>query len=199
MFKASDFLRFEADKGTGTGDATGTNSGQDDKPFATFKTEADLQAAIDNRVKERLDRAQRQADEKAKAAAEEATAKALKDNAQFKELSEKQQQALLEKETSLVQTKAQFETVTQERDRYKSVLEEHVKERRAGLPDSITVLLDKLDPVEQMAWLTKNAATLGGNGNREGVPATPRQQGNQTEAQKQKAQEKATSFYQGIF
>lgn len=198
MFKASDFLRFEADKGTGTGDATGTNSGQDDKPFATFKTEADLQAAIDNRVKERLERAQRQADEKAKAAAEEAAAKALKDNAQFKELSEKQAKAILDKEAALATATTRTETLTQERDKYKTALEAHVKERRNGLPDHITALLDVLDPVAQLEWLTKNAEKLGGN-NREGVPATPRPQGNQTEAQRQQAQEKAKSFYQGIF
>lgn len=190
MFKASDFLRFEADKENGQGEQPVTPPAQQAGTFT--------QADIDRIVKERLDREQRKADEATKKAAEEAAAKALKDNAQFKELSEKQAQALLDKETALATATTQAEAVTKERDKYKTALEAHVKERRTGLPDHITALLDVLDPVAQLEWLTKNADKLGG-GSREGVPATPRQQGNQTEAQRQKAQENAQSFYRNNF
>lgn len=179
----------EADKDNGTGETPATPPVQQ---AATF-----TQADIDRIVTERLEREKRKGDEAAKTAAEAAAAKALKENSQFKELSEKQAATLLEKETVLIQTKAQTETLTQERDKYKTALEEHVKERRTGLPDSITVLLDKLDPVEQMAWLSKNAATLGTN--REGVPATPKAQGILNEAQKQQAQTNAHGFYKNNF
>ncbi len=161
MFKnKASWLLFEADKGTETGDATGTNGG-DDKPFATFKTEAELQARVDGMLKERLDRAEKVSAEKAKKAAEDAAAKALKDSADFKTLSETQAQSLLEKETDLTQTTAQAQTLTTERDLYKNALENYVKERRKNLPESINALLEKLDPVAQMAWLDKNAEKFG--------------------------------------
>jgi small-conductance mechanosensitive channel len=198
MFKAFDLLQFEADKGTGTGDATGTNSGQDDKPFATFKTEAELQAAIDNRVKDRLERAQRQADEKAKEAAEKATADALKANSQYKELSEKQATDLLNKTTALTTVTTDLDTVTKDRDKYKNALEAHVKERCAGLPDHITALLDVLDPLARLDWLTKNAAKLGGTAV-EGVPATPKQQGGQSKENEEEARARARQTYQNRF
>ncbi len=180
----------EADKDAGQGEQPATPPAQQ---AATF-----TQADIDRIVAERLEREKRKADEKAQKAAEEAAAQALKDNAKFKELSEKQAQSLLDKETALATATATAEATTQERDKYKAALEKHVKERRAGLPDHITALLDVLDPVAQLDWLTKNAEKLGGTG-REGVPATPRPQGNQTEAQKQKAQQNAQGFYQNNF
>lgn len=180
----------EAEKDNGQSETPATPPVQQ---AATF-----TQADIDRIVKERLDREQRKADEAAKKAADEAAAQALKDNAKFKELSEKQAQALLDKETALTTATATAETVTKERDRYKTALEAHVKERRNGLPDHITALLDVLDPVAQLEWLTKNADKLGGD-KREGVPATPKAQGNQTEAQRKEASGRAQSFYQSSF
>lgn len=190
MFKAFDLLRFEADKGTGEGETPVTPPAQQ---AATF-----TQADIDRIVTERLEREKRKGDEAAKKSAEDAAAKALKDNAQFKELSEKQAQAILDKETALHAATTQAETVTQERDKYKSALEQHVKERRTGLPDHITALLDVLDPVAQLEWLSKNAEKLTGT-NREGVPPTPKAQGNLNEAQRQQAQTNAQGFYKNAF
>lgn len=161
MFKQ--FL-FEADKGTGTGETPDTPPAQQ---AATF-TEADVTRI----VKERLEQEKRTSDEKAKKAAEKAAAEALKDSADFKTLSEKQATALLERETELTQHKTQLETAAQERDKYKSALEAHVKARRAGVPDHIGALLDVLDPLAQMAWLDKNTDKLTTQVG--GVPATPR-------------------------
>lgn len=141
---------------TGTSESTATPPAQtaDEKKFT--------QAEVDRFVTERLDREKRQATEQAKKAADEAAAKALKESADFKTLSEQQAQALLERETELTQYKTQAETVTQERDLYKTALEKYVKGRRQSLPDSINALLESLDPVAQMAWLDKNADKFGG-------------------------------------
>lgn len=161
MFKQ--FL-FEADKSTGTGETPDTPPAQQ---AATF-----TQADIDRIVKERLEQEKRTSDEKARKAAEKAAADALKENADFKTLSEKQAASLLERETELMQTKTQFETTAQERDKYKTALEAHVKERRKGVPAHILEILDVLDPLAQMAWLDKNTDKL--TAQIGGVPATPR-------------------------
>ena len=179
----------EADKGTGDGEQPVTPPAQQ---AATF-----TQADIDRIVTERLDREKRVNEEKARKSAEEAAAKALKENSQFKELSETQATTLLNKETALTAATGQVTTLTQERDKYKNALEQHVKERRTGLPDHITALLDVLDPLVQLDWLTKNAAALGTT--HEGVPATPKAQGNLSEAQKKEAQERSRNNYQNIF
>jgi hypothetical protein len=102
------------------------------------------------------------------AAKEQEATKALKENSQFKELSEQQAQKLIDLETKLTQA----DTVTQERDKYKTALEAHVKERRKGVPAHILEILDVLDPLAQMAWLDKNTDKLTTQVG--GVPATPR-------------------------
>jgi hypothetical protein len=157
MFKQ--FL-FEADKSTGTGETPDTPPAQQ---AATF-----TQADIDRIIKERLEQEKRTSDEKARKAAEKAAADALKENADFKTLSEKQATQLLDLETKLTQV----DTVTQERDKYKTALEAHVKERRKGVPAHILEILDVLDPLAQMAWLDKNTDKLTTQVG--GVPATPR-------------------------
>lgn len=182
MFKR--FL-FEADKGIGSGETTDTPPAQQ---AATF-TEADVTRI----VKERLEQEKRTSDEKAKKAALQAAADALKESQDFKTLSEKQATAMLELETKLTQA----ETVTQERDKYKSALVEHVKERRKGVPDHIGALLDVLDPLAQMAWLDANADKLTTQVG--GVPPTPKPAGNMDAAQKEKAQERSKNFYQNVF
>lgn len=172
----------EADKGTQgtdntqkqTEDATGTNGGEV-KPFAVFTTEAEFQTKIDSLLKDRLARA----DEKAKTAAAKAAAdaerQALSNNAQFKELSEKQAAHIAKIEADLLAAQQQVEALTGNAGKYRSALEANVAERRKGLPDHILGLLDALDPVAQLNWLTTNAAKLGAGQN--GVPGTPRAQG----------------------
>lgn len=172
----------EADKGTQgadntqkqTEDATGTNGGET-KPFAVFATEVEFQTKIDNLLKDRLARA----DEKAKTAAAKAAAdaerQALSSNAQFKELSEKQATQITKLEADLLTAQQQVEVLSSDAGKYRTALETNVAERRKGLPDHILALLDALDPVAQLNWLTTNAAKLGAGQN--GVPGTPRAQG----------------------
>ena len=143
----------EDETNTGTGETTETQPAQ---TAATF-----TQSDVDRIVTERLDREKRQADAQAKKVAEDAAAKALKDSADFKTLSETQAAALLDKETTISQTTVQIETLTTERDAYKTALDKYVKSRRSMLPESINALLEELNPVAQMAWLDKNAEKFG--------------------------------------
>jgi hypothetical protein len=147
---------------------TGTSETTVTSPAQTTEERKFTQAELDRFVLERLATEKRTSDEKARKAAEKAAADALKENADFKTLSEKQATQLLDLETKLTQG----DTVTQERDKYKTALEAHVKERRKGVPAHILEILDVLDPLAQMAWLDKNTDKLTTQVG--GVPATPR-------------------------
>lgn len=184
------WLLFEADKGTGTGDASGNNNGGNDG--AKTEEAKFTQADVDRLIGERLKRAEESAAQKSKKAAEDAEAKALADSQKFKELSEKQAARLLELETANGETGKAIEQLNAERDRYRKALEENVKERRKGVPEHIGALLDALDPIAQLDWLTKNAAKLGGTAG--GPPPTPNAQ-NGDVAQKEEARKRFQAGY----
>lgn len=169
--KNGQWIYFEADKGTESGGNTGDTPGEKggDKP-ATF-----TQADVDRIVNERLAREKGKAEAAQKKATDEAAAKALADNQQFKELSEKQAGQLAKLEADLAEAVKNVETLTGDAGKYRQALEANVAERRKGLPDHILALLDNLDPVAQLNWLTTNAEKLGSVN---GVPATPRSNGN---------------------
>jgi hypothetical protein len=182
MFIRRYFMLHAADTGTEgaadetqkqTGDATGQNGG-DAKPFAVYTTEAEFQAAIEAKLKARLERADEKAKQLADKAARDAKAKALTDNAQFEELSKQQAAQLAKLEADYADTQAKLEALTGDAGKYRTALDANVKARREGLPGHIIALLDNLDPVQQLDWLTKNAALLGAN---VGIPATPKSEG----------------------
>lgn len=152
-------------QGDGTGDATGEqgtaapNSGQH---VVTFSEQQ--QAHIDHLIGERLKRAREQwkgeAEVSKAKAAEDAEAERLKAQQQFKELSEKQAAKL-----------AELEGLQPELKRYKDALMVYAQKARAGLPEHVVPLLEKLDPVEQLAYLAEHGAAMAKPAG--GVPATP--------------------------
>lgn len=79
---------------------------------------------------------------KEKADAEAAT---MAEQGKWKEIAEKAQ-AQLKELTAAVSDTA----------RYKGALEKMLEAQRDGLPEPITKLLDKLDPVEQLEWIAEN-------------------------------------------
>lgn len=173
------------EKGAPTGDAPGTKSGEDKAPEKTF-----TQADIDRIVQERLERAQKKADEaKAKAEAE-AAAKVLAEQGEYQKLSEAQKAKLAELEAQTTTQAEALAKASEERDRYQAALKANVAERLKGIPAHITSLLEALDPVDQLAWLTKNAKQIGGVGGA-GIEPTPKTSTTGNDAQKRAA---ATNF-----
>lgn len=172
---------YEADSGAGSGaqpgDTTGTNGGSQPQTFT--------QADVDRIVQERLRRAEEKAAEATRKAQQAAEEKALKENQQFKELSERQAADLAAMQAKIEGLTKDFESIGGSAERYKTALETHVKAQRKGLPDPICALLDNLDPVAQMEWLTKNAATLTNAGG--APPPTPRANGSMNDAAIQQA------------
>lgn len=140
-----------------TGDATGTNSGETARTFS--------QQELDRIVKERLERAEAKRAEAEQRAREEAEAAALAEQERYKELAEKRAAQVEELEAKAERASRYEEVIT-------SLLEAQLKD----VPDHILPLLERLDPVEQLDYLSKNRGALAPPPDPEPgrVPATPR-------------------------
>lgn len=179
----------EADKGTAsgdTGDATGTNGGEQ-QPAQTFSTDD-----VERIVKERLERAERKAKEKADKDREAADAAKLAENQQYKELADK----ATAKATKL---EADYETTKEKAERYEAALTTYLATQRKTVPSHLHGLLDKLDPVDQLEWIAANGDKLTQPAPVQGVPGTPKQNGNQSEADAERARASHATLYRGKF
>ncbi len=197
-------LFFEADKGSGTGTDPGTSSDADKKELPAEEAKAGDDAKDKKPVKiewtkEQQDEINRITGEtrkeerrKAREAAEADVAKAKKE-AEEKELTEKQEfKTLAEKRAgeieTLTQENATLKAAQEQGEKYKTALEKHLKAQTEKLPAHIKSLLSKLDVLEQMEYLTKNAKDLGVK--LESVDPTPPEETN-AEAVHQAAQSKS--------
>jgi len=136
-----------------TGTAAGTTGGQPAQPQdqRTF-----TQADVDRIVKERLEREQTKAQKAAEKARQEAEAKALQEQGDFKALSERQAKRITELEAAaaeLVEAQAQLK-------RYEKALKGSLAAQLAGVPEHIQGLLERMDVTEQMEWLSANQDKL---------------------------------------
>jgi len=160
----------EIQEGAPTGDAPGNKSGEvviaPEKKFT--------QEDIDKIVKERLERERKKAEESATKAAEELKAKTLAEQGEFQKLSESQKAKLAELALEKATLDDSFLKVAADRDRFQAALNAHVAERMKGIPAHITTLLEALDPIAQMDWLTKNASKLGVGATPTGIDPTPK-------------------------
>ena len=193
----------KADTSQPTDNATGTNGGTDAKPTTqpaiqpaakSFATDADFQAEVDRILKDRLERAETKAQEKARKAAEAAEAEAAAKNGEWKDLAEKRAATLgaleTEKATLTEQLDAQKDTLA----RYEKALTAHVAAQSEDVPDGVKTLLGKLDPVEQLEWLAANRETLLQQ-KRQGVPATPGADVSMDETQRETARKQFARLY----
>lgn len=149
------------------------------------------QADVDRIVSERMARERRKAEDEKRQAEQEAERKRLEEEGQFKEANDQLKADLKTAQDALKQA-------TEERDAYRERLEVILKERREGLPAHLIALLDNLDPLRQLDWLTSNADQLraGDDAKRKkGVPPTPGADDTSEADKKQRGEEasKATS------
>ena len=178
--------------GNGDGDNTGNAPGQqdagkngngDDKGTqepekVNFSPEQ--QKALDQVIAQRLQRAQEKweadAAEAKKKAEEDAEATRLEEQKKFEELAQKRATKVTALEAEAETNKTITVELSADRDRYKAALESYVASVREGIPDHLLKLLEALDPVQQLEYLTENAEALG-RPEREGVPPTPKPKG----------------------
>jgi len=139
--------------------------GEGSRPAAMLFTQADL----DRIVKDRLEREKTQREKAALKAREDAEAEALKKNQEWQTLAEKNAARASELEARMGELEPLGEQVT----RYKGALDKYLQAEKKDLPKHVLVLLDKLDPVEQIEYLSANREELGKVGARAGVPASP--------------------------
>jgi hypothetical protein len=143
---------YEADKGDNpVGD---TSTGND--PVITEKTFK--QSEVDEIIKDRLARAKRKADDEAQAAKTAAEQKALLEQGEYKTLAEQRAAELATAQTALEAANAHKEAAEQ----YKTALLSRLAVDKKSLPAGIVALIDKLDPIDQVAWFSdpKNAELL---------------------------------------
>lgn len=106
--------------------------------------------------------------------AAELRAEAKQWRVKFQSLEKQMEKLVAEKERSTLEAKgdyegalklaqekaAQFEEKARAAERYQEALTKLLATQRAGLPDGIIKLLDKLDPADQLEWIAENKATV---------------------------------------
>lgn len=164
---------FEKDGSAGGSDNTDDSAGDADKDKkdiksadakagddAADKTKAEKkfsQADVDNILKDRLEREHKKAEADADKAKKKAEEDALVKNQEFKQLAETRQTKIGELETAY----KELEPFKEQAEKYKAALEKQLKAMTEKLPKHILPLLSKMDPIEAMDYLTKNAKELG--------------------------------------
>ncbi len=136
---------------------------------------AEQQAKIDQIIAERLKRQS----EKLKAEADEARQQAER-QAEEARLAEQQKfQELADKRKAQIDAiEPQLEGIQEQLERYRVALEEYVKSAASEVPDFVRPLLEKMDPVDQLHYLSEHAdAFTAKNGGAEGPPKTPKKRG----------------------
>lgn len=122
----------------------------------TFESEEAEQKYLDEKLKERLARKERQAEERERKAREEAEAKALEESQQWQKLAEKRQAQIAELEKRVAELEASEGPAKRNAD----ALKKHVEAQLTGVPEHIQTLLARMEPAEQLEWLTANADKL---------------------------------------
>lgn len=135
-----------ADDAPDTGDEPGKKT-EDGEPFISFKTKDEFQKAIDDRLKERLARKDKEREEAEAKAKRDAEREALKQKEEFKTLSETQEKELGE----LRPTKERYDQLS---EMVKAQIEAEVKDwpedAKNLLPDEPTDVLSFMRAVERV-------------------------------------------------
>lgn len=171
------------DGGEGSGSETVVeNASAEERRF----TQAEVNALIERRLqreREKLEQAaQRERDEQA--------ARKLEEQQQFQQLAEQLKRQLEAIHNESEQLRASLETEQSRATRYAEALAAQVAAQRKALPEHLHSLLDRLDPLEQLQWLTDNADKLRPSAVPPQTPKPDRQAAaaaNQDEARKSQA------------
>ena len=124
--------------------------------------------------------------------ADKAEQDALAEQGEFKAMAEKAQARVTELEAEVTQ----IETLTEERDKYREAVATFAKEARDGIPDYVSELLDTMDPVAQLEYLTKHSKELRGSSKGLGGPGNSPGHGGTT---KMTPEEQRKAAYQPRF
>ena len=133
-----------------------SKAGDDDK--AKEKAEKKFsQAELDQIVKDRLERERKKSEAAAEKARKEAEDAALAKNQEWQKLAETRAEEI----ATLAKEKAELESTREQAERYKTALDAQLAERKKTLPKFLLPLIEKMDPVEAMQYITDHAEELG--------------------------------------
>lgn len=130
------------------------------KPDEQVEEKKFTQADLDKIVKDRLQREKDKAAAVAKQAAEQAEAAALESQKEFEQLATKRAEKITTLETDLTTKTTELEQLIEQLERYKLALSGQLTTTKEGLPESTLELLNRLDEVDQLEYLTKHGAEL---------------------------------------
>jgi len=168
-------LYFEKDGGSGDDPPTDDSVGDSDDEEAKAKAKSEderagddgkekvkdekqfTQAELNAIVKDRLERERKKNEDTAAKAKKEAEEDALKKNQEWQKLAEDREKEIAD----LNQKVTDLEAIQETADKYKTALEAQLNGYKANLPKHIVTLIDKMDPVEAMDYITSNAEELG--------------------------------------
>lgn len=165
------------------------------KPTQKVTFNEEQQAAVDLIVKDRLKQAQRRAEQDTEKMRRQAEEEALTKNQEFKTLADQRQVTITELEARI----QEFTPLKEQTEKYKGAMQKIVQAQVSKLPTALKVLVEKMDPLEQMNYLAEHAKEL--NLAVQAVPETETSDSNQRlnkEAQ-DKAQRSNAKLVKGFF
>lgn len=195
-------LYFDKDDGAGTtpeNDTEDKNEGkkadgldqksEDEKKDGKAKAEDKkfTQAEVDQIIKDRLTRESKRSEEKADQARRQAEEEALTKNNEFQKLAEKRQQTITELETQV----KDLTPIKEQAEKYKSALDKYLTEAKKTLPKLVLPLVENLDIVDALEYITANAKELGVT--IAGIPETPKEKDSKKMTDEQKKQASTTA------
>ncbi|HEY3310564.1 MAG TPA: hypothetical protein VGK00_02885 [Anaerolineales bacterium] len=162
---------------------------EEDKQDKQEEQEAEkvfTQADLDRIIKERLEREKTTREKAAAKAKEEAEAEGLKKSEEWQSLAKRLEARV-----------GELEPASEQVTRYKSALDKYLEAEKKDLPKHVLVLLEKLDPVDQMEYLSANRDDIGkASKGGEGVPASPNPKARSlSEEEKEAARRGQNSLY----
>lgn len=125
-------------------------------PTAESKVEftPEQQKELDRILSDRLAREKAKTERAEAKARQEAEETSLKERQAFEELANKRQTRITELETQI----GELDTTKQKLAKYETTFGNILKAEKEGLDPSIIALLDRLDPLDQLNWLSENKA-----------------------------------------
>jgi hypothetical protein len=122
---------------------------KEDKLF----TQAELDAIIDDRLKRERKKSEDVAEKARKKAEDEALAK----NQEWQKLAETREKEIAD----IAKEKSELEPFKEQAERYRAALNAQLAKVKERLPKYLLPLIEKMDPVEAMAYITEHAEEIG--------------------------------------
>jgi hypothetical protein len=129
----------------------------DEKEKSKAQEKTFTQAELDQIVKDRLDRERKKHDAETEKARKSAEEEALTKNQEWQKLAEQRSKDL----EAIAKEKADLEPFKEQADKYRKALDGQLAKVKEKLPKYLLPLIEKMDPVEAMDYITEHAEELG--------------------------------------